>query len=418
MNELDVLQCIHDEPSKILKINILKSNNGNSRFSALINAALNYNRVYGINKIDLCADGISIKSEVDLHDEFMLLLYDLENRAVVGNYARSRLNTFLSKCSNRQLIWYTRVLRKDLKAGFSAETAVEAGFDVPIFDVMLAKDGKSCSKLKEIVSKGVYASPKFDGYRCIAVINNGVVTLYSRSGTEFENFPSIVSSLERSFASSSLILDGEIMSDDFQAMQKSAFANKRGTTVGDVKYFVFGYIPYNEWMSKKFNMKTSDRLSALSEIKKSFEENIVCVDHRLINDLDEAYKFESECLSSGFEGAMLLPDIPYYLGKKSNKLLKLKTMQSQDCTVIGFYEGEFDSRNQDVLGGLEVMQENGVTCRCGSGFTDEDRRYIWNNMSDFLGRVVEIKHQELTKDGTMRFPIFVRWRNDKKIVEA
>lgn len=414
LNELDVLQRIYCESSKNAKIDILRSNRDNAKLSDLIDAALNYNKTYNINKIELDESTVTTSDEKDLHDEFMLLLNKLEKRVITGNIARSEISSFMNRCSNRQATWYMRVLRKDLKAGFSAETAVDAGFNVPIFDVMLAKDGKSCSKLKEIVDKGVYASPKFDGYRCLAVINEGKVTLYSRSGTEFENFPSIIDSLERSFPSSSIVLDGEIMSDDFQAMQKSAFASKRGTTVGDVKYFVFGYVPYKEWVSKVFTMKTSERLHELFNISKSFEDNVVLVDQKLINNLNDAYAYESECMSKGFEGAMLLPDIPYYLGKKSNKLLKLKTMQSQDCRVVGFYRGEDDSRNQDVLGGIEVVQENGVLCRCGSGFNDQDREYIWHNKDKFLGRIVEIKHQELTKDGTMRFPIFMRWRNDKK----
>jgi DNA ligase-1 len=415
MNELDILQAISDESSKNGKAKLLKDNVQNKRLADLLDAALNYKRIFYINKLDL---GQSLINEgtafPDLHDEFINILNKLETRTITGNDAKIELVMFLMKCSKKQMDWYLRVLRKDLKAGFSADTAADAGFDIPLFDVMLAKDGKSCKNLKEIISKGVYASPKFDGYRCLAVINKGNVTLYSRAGTEFVNFPSIVESLEKSFPESSMVLDGEIMSDDFQAMQKSAFANKRGTTVGDVKYFVFGYIPYDEWVSKNFKMKTSDRLDALLDLNSSFEDTVVVVKQKLINNIDEAYKIEAECLEQGFEGAMLLPDIPYYLGKKSNKLLKLKTMQSQDCRVVGFYEGEAGTRNQGVLGGLELIQENGIECRCGTGFNDEDRDYMWNNQSEFLGKVAEIKYQELTNDGVMRFPVFIRWRNDKE----
>jgi DNA ligase-1 len=414
MDELDILQLISDESSKNGKFEILKANSNNKRLAELLDAALNYERVFYINKLDL---GKSLVNEgvafPDLHNEFLNILKKLETREITGNNAKIELVMFLIKCSKKQEEWYLKILRKDLKAGFSAETALEAGFNIPVFDVMLAKDGKSCKNLKQIISKGVFASPKFDGYRCLAVVNNGNVTLYSRSGTEFTNFPSIVDSLEKSFPSSSLVLDGEIMSDDFQAMQKSAFANKRGTTVGDVKFFVFGYVPHSEWVSKDFKMKTSDRLNELLDIDYCFPDNIVMVNHKLIDNIDDAYKFEAECLESGFEGAMLLPDIPYYLGKKSNKLLKLKTMQSQDCRVVGFYEGESGTRNQGTLGGLELIQENSISCNCGTGFSDEDRSYIWNNKDEFIGKVAEIKYQELTEDGVMRFPVFMRWRNDK-----
>jgi DNA ligase-1 len=415
MDELDILQLISDESSKNGKFKLLKDNVQNKRLAELLDAALNYQRIFYVNKLDL---GQSLKNEgttfPDLHDEFIKILNKLETRSITGNEARTELITFLMKCSKKQIYWYLKVLRKDLKAGFSADTAVEAGYtSIPLFDVMLAKDGKSCKTLVQIISKGVYASPKFDGYRCLAVIDEGAVVLYSRSGTEFVNFPSISESLARSFPTGRFILDGEIMSDDFQAMQKSAFANKRGTTVGDVKYFVFGLVPYEEWVSKNFKMPTTQRLAKLEELRTSFEENIVIVDQKYINNPSDAYKFEADCMAQGYEGAMLLPDIPYYLGKKSNKLLKLKTMESQDCRVIGLYEGESGSRLDGTMGGVTLVQENGVGCKCGSGFSDEDRSYMWNNQSEFIDKIAEIKYQELTEDGVMRFPVFLRWRNDK-----
>jgi ATP-dependent DNA ligase len=90
-------------------------------------------------------------------------------------------------------------------------------------------------------------------------------------------------------------------------------------------------------------------------------------------------------------------------------MLKFKTMLSMDCRVEGIYEGE--NRNAGRLGGLSVRQENGKSCDVGSGFTDSDRESIFHNSSSVLGRTCEVKYQELTPDGIMRFPIFIRWRN-------
>jgi ATP-dependent DNA ligase len=66
-----------------------------------------------------------------------------------------------------------------------------------------------------------------------------------------------------------------------------------------------------------------------------------------------------------------------------------------------------------MLGKVLVKQENGVAGEVGSGFNDADREYIWNNKDKFLGRKIECKFQELTDDGKMRFPIFLRFRDDK-----
>ena len=172
-------------------------------------------------------------------------------------------------------------------------------------------------------------------------------------------------------------------------------------------------IPYKEWVSQKFESLTLYRLARLNKDAKAFDDNLVEVEHVYTTSLDEIYKLEKHYVSQGYEGAMVLPDIPYYLGKKTNKLLKFKTMLSQDCKVVGLYEGKEGTKYEGMMGGFELTQENGEHCECGSGFSDEDREYMWENRNKVIGRIAEIKYQELTNDGIMRFPIFLRWRDDK-----
>lgn len=408
MNELDVIEELSSTSSTKQKAEILEKNKNNKRLIELLNACYNFKRKFYTNKFDAPAKPAQV--ELDHHLMFTDLLKKLETRSIVGNEAKANVELFLSYCSQRQIKWYSRILRKDLKAGVS-ESTVAKYVDIPQFDVQLAKDGKDCKKATEIISKGVYLSPKFDGYRCLAIIDNGEVMLYSRNGTVFTNFPSIEESLLRSFPNEQLILDGEIMSDDFQSMQKSAFASKRGTTVGDVKFHVFDYIDFNEWTTEQFVQKKSERYCKLLLTASKFEPNIQIVLQDVVKTIKDVLAAETLYLSQGFEGAMTCPDIPYYKGKKSNRLLKWKTFQSEDCEIIGFYEGKEDTKHAGRLGGFILRQEDGQECECGSGFSDEDRDYIWNNRSEFLGRTVEVKYQEKTNHGIMRFPVFVRYRS-------
>jgi len=133
------------------------------------------------------------------------------------------------------------------------------------------------------------------------------------------------------------------------------------------------------------------------------------VDHHLVYNVADALQYEKDCIADGYEGAMLLPNIPYYLGKKSNRLLKLKTFQSWDCKVTSIYEGE--GKYAGMMGGITVLQENGVECNLGTGWNDEDRRYIWDNQGEFINRIIEVRYQELTPDRRMQFPSVVRWRD-------
>lgn len=411
MNPLAILEVTEQIPSKNDKIAVLKANKDNKELQELLHAALDFKRKFHMKKFDENRLD-KIPSTMDMHSNFMNLLTDLEQRNITGNEAISTVEDFMRYCDETHTRWYSRVIRKDLRAGFSISSANKAGFKIPVFDVMLAKDGKQCKKLNEIISQGVYVSPKLDGYRCIAVIDRGDVTLYSRNGTVYKNFPSIVEELSEKYADYQLVLDGEIMSDDFQAMQKTAFNDKeRG--VSDVSFYVFGFIPFEEWQTEKFKMVTKDRLEMLEKLLPyDSNSNIRLVQQVLLDSVEAVTRYEINYIDQGFEGAMVLPNIPYFKGKKSNRLMKFKTMESQDCEVIAIYNGT--GKYENVMGGIMLLQEDGKTqCDCGSGFTDADREWIWNNQDAIVGRLAEIKYQELTPDGVMRFPIFLRWRDDK-----
>ena len=143
-------------------------------------------------------------------------------------------------------------------------------------------------------------------------------------------------------------------------------------------------------------------------------QNLLEVKHELVTTLADILKLEKQFISLGYEGVMVNPDIPYYKGKKSNKMLKFKTMLSMEATVVSCYEGELGTKYEGTLGGLHVTQENGVACKVGSGFTDSERDVIWKNQKQISGRMMEAAYQELTPDKVMRFPIFKRWRPDKE----
>jgi DNA ligase 1 len=411
MNALEVLELLEKTSSTSEKQKILSANKGNAELAELLDAALNFKRKFFIKKFE--ANPASDDPGNNCTDWFKQILTQLETRRVTGNAAISLVESFFVECSPLEAKWYARVLRKNLRAGFGLTEANKAGFNIPDFDVMLAKDGKECKNLQEIVKEGVYVSPKLDGYRCLAECAYGEVRLYSRNGTIFENFPSIVETLEALCQNSSFFLDGEIMSDDFNAMQQTAMSSKSKKSVGDVKYHVFGWIDSDEFTSGNFKMPTKQRLDNLTAFFQTNPglANVVQVQQTLVHKVEDILALEQQYLLQGLEGAMALPNIPYYLGKKSNRLMKFKTMYSMDCKVVGLYEGE--GKHEGRMGGLKLTQENGLACDVGSGFTDEDREVIWKDPSCAVGRIAEIKYQELTPDGVMRFPVFMRWRNDK-----
>ena len=419
MNALEILELLENTSSTLEKQKILNANKGNQELAELLDAALNFKRKFFVKKFET-PDGEPRQRHTDAHKEFKALLEVLETRQATGHAALALVQNFTAMCDDMEVKWYARVLRKNLRAGFGLTEANKAGFNIPDFDVMLAKDGKGCKNLQKIVEQGVYISPKLDGYRCIAVCAFGIVQLYSRNGMLYENFPTIVETLESLCKESSFVLDGEIMSDDFNSMQQTAMSSKSGKSVGDVIYNVFGWVSTEEWDSDLFKMPTKQRLDNLKlwfdEISNGPDHcpsNLAMVDQQLVYKIEDISKAEVDFMAQGYEGAMVLPNIPYYRGKKSNKMMKFKTMESMDCKVVGVYEGKDNTKYVGTLGGLHLIQENGLPCDVGSGFKNGDREYIWQHPEEFIGRTLECRYQELTPDNIMRFPVAKTWRNDK-----
>jgi DNA ligase-1 len=417
MNELQILDQIEQTSGSKAKQEILEANKDNRRIFELFNSAFNFFKKYHIKKIEVSQ--FNPHQISDMHNDFMKILHALEFRQVTGNKAKMLVENFLAQCNAQQQKWYTRVIQKDLKIGVSISTANKCGFNIPKFDVMLAKDAKKMKKARQVVEKGVYVSPKLDGYRCLMIWDGETVSLYSRNGKLYENFAALQETLTNVFKTgfSPMVLDGEIMSDDFQSMQKSAFASVRGTTVGDMVYHVFGWVCYDEWMDDNFEKTTAERYEHLSgmfekmQLEKNTRGQLKLVPQKYTESWDEILELEAQYLRDGLEGAMALPaDAPYYKGRKTNMLMKFKTFHTQDCTVEDYYEGT--GKYSGSLGGVRVRQEDGQTiCGVGSGFTDEERQRIYSNFESVRGRIIEVRYQELTDDGVMRFPTFVRFRD-------
>lgn len=113
-------------------------------------------------------------------------------------------------------------------------------------------------------------------------------------------------------------------------------------------------------------------------------------------------------VSQGFEGAMIKDTAsPYTQGKRSNAWLKVKAVDSEDCPIVSVHEGK--GRLAGTMG--HVVVEHGTRLvRVGGGFTDEQRRQIWEQRDNVIGSWLEVSFQNMTPEGSFRHP---RIRGDK-----
>jgi DNA ligase 1 len=202
-----------------------------------------------------------------------------------------------------------------------------------------------------------------------------------------------------------------VMSENFTALMRQVH-RKYGVDVSGAYLTVFDYISLADWDANKSTETFAERRAKLEKI---FAENklvgVELIEQREIdNDLNQVIACQKEWEALGFEGAMVKnPNAPYAFGR-SDSVLKVKSFFDIDLPVIGFKEGV--GRHVGSLGSI-LVDNSGVEVNVGSGFSDEQRVEIWNNQDRYLGLIAELRAQETTEDGSLRFPTFVCWRVDK-----
>ena len=330
-------------------------------------------------------------------------------RQITGNAAVEELVAMFSSVSAEEEKWMRKILKKHLAIGVSYKT-INAVFPdlIPVFEVSLAQkfDAKRISHLQEFIIE-----PKLDGIRCLSIIENGEAKMFTRSGKLLTNFDKTIGAELLRLGDG--CYDGELMGEDFTSLMRQAYRKENVNT--DATYFaVFDFLPLEEWKTKKTKMSTHDRYEVLLDKMCDMDVDfkvITPVERQHCNDIGEIDDVHAEYVREGYEGAMIKdPDAPYRFGR-SYAVMKLKDFHDVDLKIAGFVEGT--GRHVGKLGAVVVNYE-GVDVQVGSGFSDDLREQIWSNQNDFIGRLIEIRYQEVTPDGSLRFPTFVCFRNDRK----
>tara|TARA_R110000851_G_scaffold259150_2_gene411644 strand:+ start:461 stop:1744 length:1284 start_codon:yes stop_codon:yes gene_type:complete len=351
--------------------------------------------------------------------EYFSILDDCSSRAVTGNAAIDRVYTCFTTASPDIEVWMRKILKKHLAIGASTKTInkVFPGL-IPTFDVSLAQK----FDMKRILGKNkIIVEPKLDGIRCLGVVQDGQCQLFARSGKLISNFDKTIGNELLKLGDG--CYDGELMGDDFVSIMRQAYRKDDINTAGTY-LALFDFLPLDEWQlrtdstttGKKTRMSCNDRfeelLTRLSERFNSDLEHVQAVDRTILENpaFEDIKELHDKYVSCGFEGAMIKDfDAPYRFGR-GYEVMKLKVFNDADLKVSGLLEGT--GKHAGKLGSFQVLF-NGVEVQVGSGLTDSLRAEIWSDPDSFLGRTIEVRYQEVTPDGSLRFPTFVCFRNDR-----
>jgi len=275
---------------------------------------------------------------------------------------------------------------------------------------------------------------KWDGYRAIAGVREGSVSLYSRNGISFnKKFSPVVEAL-RKFAFDA-VLDGEIVvvddqgRPDFQLLQ-----HYQASGGGHLLYSVFDLLYFR-----------GHDLTGLPLVRRKELLKRILPSGPRIRYSDHVGKegvlFFNVAREKGLEGIIAKhAQSTYEAGRRSRQWLKVKTRLTQEGVIAGFTEPLGGRKH---FGALVLGVYDGNTLipigNVGSGFTEKNLQDIRGQLDPLVQKerpfivepetnspitwvrqelVCEVSLSGWTEDAVMRHPVFLRMREDKTAREV
>ena len=421
----DIIARLEADNSKLAKQAILKEalEEGVPEFFEGITMALDALVTFGVKQVPersdvLTGQGLSWPVFKELADK-------LANRELTGHAARDAIELAMGVATTEQ--WngfYRRILIKDLRCGMSERTVNKvAPGTVPVFTCSLAHD--SAKHEKKMVGKK-QIEIKLDGVRVITIIQGDKVEMLSRNGKQFHNFGHIIEEIQTVIKDHPvpypLVLDGEVMSANFQDLMKQVH-RKDGKQTTDAVLHLFDTIPLGCFQAGSWDKPQSFR----SQITKHWvEDHADVLEHVQALDWEDVdldtpegqerfVALNKAAVDGGYEGVMIKDvDAPYEC-KRTHAWLKAKPFIEVTLEVKDVEEGT--GRNEGRLGAFVcegIDDGKKINVNVGSGFSDANRDDFWNSRTDITGQLVEVRADAVTQnqDGTysLRFPRFKTFR--------
>ncbi len=291
---------------------------------------------------------------------------------------------------------------------------------------------------------------KWDGYRAVTFIRNGIVRLVSRNQNDLTGQFSELSSLPKFINAKEAVLDGEIVALDEQGrpsfslmQQKTGFRPGKHRTQGKIDvpilYYAFDLIYLDGWDLRNVGLEQRKQVLA-SRIKAGHD--VRYSDHYL----EKGKALLEVARQRGLEGIVAKKRNSSYQEKRTREWLKVKITQTVDCVIGGYTEpeGSRDYFGSVVLGLYNKKHQLIHVGQAGSGFDEIGLKEMWKRLQSleatenpFCGPVesgrsthwvkpelvAEIKYSEWTHetaDGGMklRAPVFMGLRHDKQAQEC
>jgi hypothetical protein len=220
---------------------------------------------------------------------------------------------------------------------------------------------------------------------------------WSRQGKKF--IPEVVAHLN--FDTQGFTIDGELLlpaeSGGFQDSMKAI--KKYRPESHDLEYHVYDVVA---------DMTFPERYELLQDLMKHAPAKVKLVSTYTVNTEEEIFQHQVEFTEAGYEGTMIRSHTGgYVVGQRSVQLLKLKDFMDAEYKITDVLEGG----GKEVGCAIFVCETDGKPFNVRPKGTSEDRKEMFSNRKELIGKILTVAFQNLSEDGIPRFPVGIAVRD-------
>lgn len=432
----DIIKQLQETSSTNEKLAIMQENKANELFKEYMRLATcpSINFYITENTIPK-ASKIGSHTFDSLHaNGFSLGTAELSKRSITGQAAKNFIVMTMNDLDEQHQKLYNMLLLKDIKAkiGVTLVNKVWPNLCVDIsYQRCSLPDEKNLRIFKE-VTRHFVVQLKADGMYAALVMENTLTkkyNLYTRNGSCFPQ-ETARKLLETSRHKEmpivqNMVFEGEILCyKNGQLMprrQGNGILNSlmQGGECPDdveVKYLVWNCLMLEDWKQGSTLLPYSQCFNnLLMELDWWSDGKIACIPHAFVSSLQEAYAVNRRWLAQGYEGSIIKTLTHKWRDGTSKECVKLKLAVEIDLVWKDSVEGK--GKAAGMLGAMCLESECGkLKVDVGTGFSDTQRRELWENKDKLHGSVVTISANDIvSREGSIDtmslfLPVFLELR--------
>jgi ATP-dependent DNA ligase len=296
---------------------------------------------------------------------------------------------------------------KKLKSGYSKTQKDAKAGKVDIKFVTGGIEPMLAHKFRDHADKikfPAFVQPKLDGIRCIAMIVDGVATLWSRTRKPITGVPHIVKDLETKFPAANIIFDGELYNHSYKNKFEEIVSfvrqeiPKEGHKV--VQYHIYDIVD----TTKTFKQRQEWLVAHRENIERNTPVMLSLVHTHEVEDEDVLMYWFTSWRLIGYEGAMVRNSKSMYEGKRSYGLQKIKEFDDAEFKITGIKAGRGRMAECAIF---TCTTSKGDLFDCKMEGSLDVLKEILKNPRSVIGKMLTVRYQGLTNGNLPRFPIGV-----------